>query len=232
MDRSESLVHGLPRTGILMTEKVMAQIPETLRTRYDSVRARSLNLASPLSAEDCCVQSMPDASPVKWHLAHTTWFFETFILEKIDPAFRPFNTAFRVLFNSYYNGVGDKHPRPQRGMLTRPSLGDVIAYRRNVDERMSMLMAQESASPDLVALVETGLHHEQQHQELMLTDVKHLLSLNPLSPAYSPEPLEHETVSAPLEWVDFDAGIVRIGHPGGSFSFDNETPRHRQFLEA
>lgn len=209
----------------------MESSQDLLLTRYQSIRARSLSLASPLSDEDCCVQSMPDASPIKWHLAHTTWFFETFILEKLDPAFHPFHPAFRVLFNSYYNGVGEKHPRPQRGMLTRPSLGDVIAYRRHVDERMAILLWNEELPPELPTLLETGLHHEQQHQELMLTDVKHLLSLNPLNPAYSPGPPENEPVPAPLGWVEFDGGVVQIGHPGGDFCFDNEMPRHRQFLE-
>lgn len=204
---------------------------DTQIANYETVRQQTLSLASPLSAEDCCAQSMPDASPVKWHLAHTTWFFETFILERMDPAFRPFHSAFRVLFNSYYNGVGEKHPRPQRGMLTRPSFGDVLAYRRHVDERMAMLLMKEGASPDLAALVETGLHHEQQHQELILTDVKHLLSLNPLYPAYSSESLADEPASAPLSWKTFDAGVVEVGHSGAGFCFDNETPRHRQFLE-
>ncbi|HEY0846010.1 MAG TPA: ergothioneine biosynthesis protein EgtB [Noviherbaspirillum sp.] len=201
------------------------------RVRYESVRARSLTLAAPLSAEDACVQSMPDASPVKWHLAHTTWFFETFILERLDPAFRPFHPAFRVLFNSYYNGVGEKHPRPQRGMLTRPSLDEVLAYRRHVDERMTMLLIQDNAPRELGALLETGLHHEQQHQELMLTDIKHLLSLNPLHPAYSATSPASTLMPGPLGWREFDAGIVRIGHPGGSFCFDNEMPRHREFVE-
>ncbi|HEX7647406.1 MAG TPA: ergothioneine biosynthesis protein EgtB [Noviherbaspirillum sp.] len=196
---------------------------------YQDVRRYSLRLAEPLSAEDCCVQSMPDASPVKWHLAHTTWFFETFILERYERRFQPFDPAFRVLFNSYYNGVGDKHPRPQRGMLTRPALGDVLAYRRNVDERMDMLLQQ--AGEDVAMLAEIGLHHEQQHQELLLTDVKHLLSLNPLKPAYADVTHEAETETAPLQWMAFDGGVVRIGFDGKGFCFDNELPRHRQFIE-
>jgi ergothioneine biosynthesis protein EgtB len=196
---------------------------------YQDVRRYSLRLAEPLSAEDCCVQSMPDASPVKWHLAHTTWFFETFILERHERRFQPFDPVFRVLFNSYYNGVGDKHPRPQRGMLTRPALGDVLAYRRNIDERMAMLLRQ--AGEDVATLAETGLHHEQQHQELLLTDVKHLLSLNPLKLAYAAATQETETRAAPLQWMAFDGGIVQVGYNGKGFCFDNELPRHRQFIE-
>lgn len=207
----------------------MDNMDGSLQQAYQSVRQYTLALAEPLSAEDCCVQSMPDASPVKWHLAHTTWFFETFILERHERAFRPFDPAFRVLFNSYYNGVGDKHPRPQRGMLTRPTLGDVLAYRRNVDERIGMLL--ETAAHGVAMLVETGLHHEQQHQELLLTDVKHLLSLNPLKPAYAALRQEAAGQAAPLQWLAFDGGVVRIGHEGEGFCFDNELPRHRQFVE-
>ncbi|MGE5649066.1 ergothioneine biosynthesis protein EgtB [Noviherbaspirillum sp. UKPF54] len=200
-------------------------------SRFDAVRGQTLDLAAPLSEEDCCVQSMTDASPVKWHMAHTTWFFETFILERFEPAFRPFHPAFRMLFNSYYNGVGDKYPRPQRGMLTRPALGEVLAYRRNVDERMAVLLDRRGGDPELDMLLEVGMHHEQQHQELMLTDVKHLLSLNPLWPAYSNAAFEPAPPAAPAGWRAFDGGVVEIGHAGGAFCFDNETPRHRQFLE-
>ncbi|MDB5727911.1 MAG: ergothioneine biosynthesis protein EgtB [Noviherbaspirillum sp.] len=208
--------------------------PHRLHADYADVRAHSLALSEPLSEEDCCVQSMPDASPIKWHLAHTTWFFETFILERFEAGFRPHHAAFRVLFNSYYNGVGEKHPRPQRGLLTRPSLAEVKAYRRDVDDRMRALlprMLDSKRSAEIAALVELGLQHEKQHQELMLTDVKHLLSTNPLRPAYSEAPLEAATGAAPLKWQTFDAGIVELGHAGGAFCFDNETPRHRQFVE-
>jgi ergothioneine biosynthesis protein EgtB len=203
-----------------------------LSAKYVAVRQHTLDLSAPLSDEDCCVQSMPDASPVKWHMAHTTWFFETFILERFEPDFRPFHPAFRVLFNSYYNGVGDKHPRPQRGMLMRPSRGDVQAYRRNVDERIGILL--QDCNTKLAALIETGLQHEQQHQELLLTDVKHLLSMNPTMPAYAKQAIhavQHER--RPLEWRRFDGGVVEIGHAdhaGEGFFFDNETPRHRHFV--
>ncbi|GAB3553060.1 ergothioneine biosynthesis protein EgtB [Noviherbaspirillum agri] len=208
----------------------MAQSTEMMKPSYRTVRSQSVALARPLSEEDCCVQSMADASPVKWHLAHTTWFFETFILERYEAGFRPFHPAFRVLFNSYYNGVGEKHPRPQRGMLTRPSLGEVLAYRRNVDERIEELLAR-CDDEKLQSLMETGLQHEQQHQELLLTDVKHLLSMNPLFPAYSTSTLEPGGHADAMAWRFFDAGIVEIGHAGTGFCFDNEMPRHRQFLE-
>lgn len=196
---------------------------------FDKVRGRSLHLADRLSDEDCCAQSMPDASPVKWHLAHTTWFFETFILEPREPGFAPFHPAFRVLFNSYYNGVGAKHPRPHRGLLTRPSLGEVRAYRHDVDRRMAALLEQGIA-PDLAALVELGLQHEQQHQELMLTDVKHLLAQNPLYPAYAAEALAASPAAPPLEWLPFEGGLAEIGHKGDGFCFDNELPRHRTYV--
>ena len=207
--------------------------PTSLRSRYQTVREHSVALSRRLSAEDCCAQSMPDASPTKWHLAHTTWFFETFILERFETDFRPHHPAFRVLFNSYYNAVGDKHARPQRGLLTRPSLDEVLDYRRHVDRRMAPLLAQlqNDAAPGLAELVELGLQHEQQHQELMLTDLKHLLSTSPLKPAYSDAPQAASATAAALTWHRFEAGIVEIGHAGDGFFFDNETPRHRQFVE-
>lgn len=212
---------------------------EKLLSDYRLARDFTMALSEPLSDEDCCVQSMPDASPVKWHMAHTTWFFETFLLERFERDFRPHHPAFRVLFNSYYNGIGEKHPRPQRGMLTRPSLRQVRAYRANVDERMAALLARKEALPrELPVLIELGLQHEKQHQELLLTDVKHLLSMNPLYPAYSEIPEIRpglETAAAGeagrMRWHAFDAGIVEIGHDGQGFCFDNEMPRHRQFVE-
>jgi ergothioneine biosynthesis protein EgtB len=202
----------------------------SLATRYREVRAHSEALAAPLSAEDAAAQSMPDASPAKWHLAHTTWFFETFVLERFEPGFVPHAAAFRVLFNSYYNAVGDKHPRPQRGLLTRPSFDEVKAYRRAVDARV--LAVLPSLPPEALQLVELGLHHEQQHQELLLTDVLHLFSCNPLKPAYrdaAPAPVGEAT---PLRWQAFEEGVVAIGHDGRGFAFDNESPRHRVFLGA
>jgi ergothioneine biosynthesis protein EgtB len=194
---------------------------------FDAVRRRSLHLAEPLSDEDCGAQSMPDASPVKWHLAHTTWFFETFVLEPYEDGFAPFHPAFRVLFNSYYNGIGSKHPRHQRGLLTRPPMAQVRAYRHQVDGRIKALLSQR---PDLLPLVELGLQHEQQHQELILTDLKHLLAHSALFPSYLERSLP-QSPSAPLGWTSHAGGVVSIGHEGGSFCFDNELPRHRQVVE-
>jgi ergothioneine biosynthesis protein EgtB len=203
----------------------------TWRRHYDSVRKRSLMLAEPLSSEDCGAQSMPDASPVKWHLAHTTWFFETFILEPMEAQFAPFHPAFRVLFNSYYNGIGERHPRAQRGLLTRPSLDEVRAYRVNVDQRIARLLAEHADDEALATLIELGLQHEQQHQELILTDVKHMLAQSALYPAYSPAPPPAHGVAPAAGWVDFAGGLTEIGHEGDGFCFDNELPRHRQYVQ-
>lgn len=202
----------------------------TWRSRYDGVRRRSLALADPLSDEDCGAQSMADASPVKWHLAHTTWFFETFILERMEARFQPFQPAFRILFNSYYNGIGERYPRAKRGLLTRPSMDDVRAYRANVDARIGRLLADQAGNRQLASLIELGLQHEQQHQELILTDVLHLLAQNALFPAYSDDtPLPAHSVAAQA-WVAFAGGLAEIGHDGEGFCFDNELPRHRHYL--
>lgn len=205
--------------------------PEALRELFARVRAESVNLARPLSEEDCCAQSMPDASPAKWHLAHTTWFFETFILEKFEPGFRPFLPAFRVLFNSYYNGIGDRHPRPLRGLLTRPALHEVHLYRKKTNERVQALFERLGGNQNFLALVELGLHHEQQHQELILTDIKHLLSQNPIHPAYREQDEDPSPPAAPMTWISHGGGVVEIGHRDDSFCFDNELPRHRQYLQ-
>ncbi|MFN7481890.1 MAG: ergothioneine biosynthesis protein EgtB [Betaproteobacteria bacterium] len=211
----------------------MTPPPTTVR-RYAAVRAHTEALVRGLSEADCQAQAMPDASPVKWHLAHTTWFFETFVLEAHEAGFRAFEPAYRVLFNSYYQAVGERHPRPQRGLVTRPGLAEVMAYRRDVDARMAALLARQGAEAgaddDLGALVELGLQHEQQHQELIATDFLHLLSLNLLQPAWHPGP-PPTAEPLPLHWVPFDGGLVRIGHAGEGFAFDNETPAHRVWLE-
>jgi ergothioneine biosynthesis protein EgtB len=202
----------------------------SLSERFVRIRAQTERLAAPLSAEDCQAQSMPDASPVKWHLAHVTWFFETFILERFERGFVPFNGSFRVLFNSYYNAVGDKHPRPQRGLLTRPTLSEVLAWRKQVDARVLALLA---ASPDaeISSLVTLGLNHEQQHQELLLTDLKHLLSSNALQPVYEKTWPPVVVSPVPASWINFDAGLKEIGHSGSEFAFDNEMPRHQVWLQ-
>ncbi|SFF86634.1 ergothioneine biosynthesis protein EgtB [Duganella sp. CF458] len=199
--------------------------------RYAQVRAATMALAEPLSDEDCGAQSMADASPVKWHLAHTTWFFETFILERYEAGFQPFHPAFRVLFNSYYNGVGDKHPRPHRGLLTRPSMAEVRAYRANVDARIAALATRLAATDDrLAALLTLGLQHEQQHQELILTDVKHLLAQNPMTPAYLTGAAPAVPASTGQSWQRFEGGVQEIGHQGDGFCFDNELPRHQVYV--
>lgn len=201
-----------------------------LLTAYQDVRADSRALAEGLSPEDCMVQSMPDASPVKWHLAHTSWFFETFVLEQVQPQYRPFNPAFRVLFNSYYVGVGERHPRPERGVLSRPSLAEVQAYRRALDEQMAVLL-DATALPDvLLDIVELGIHHEQQHQELILTDLKHHFSRNPLRPAYRP-PAPNEHHPGALRFLNLGGSFAEIGHGGPGFAFDNESPRHHVWLQ-
>jgi ergothioneine biosynthesis protein EgtB len=204
-----------------------------LMSRYLEIRRHTTSLAAPLSPEDCTAQSMPDASPAKWHLAHTTWFFETFVLEAHESGFAPFESAFRVLFNSYYNGVGARHPRSQRGLLTRPALAEVLAYRADVDARMLRLLPTVAYDAALCALVELGLQHEQQHQELLLTDIKHLLACNPMHPAYhTVQHLAAERAAAqPLVWHTFAGGLHEIGHAGCSFAFDNESPRHRVYLQ-
>jgi ergothioneine biosynthesis protein EgtB len=176
---------------------------------------------------------MDDASPAKWHLAHTTWFFETFLLEDALPGYRPFDPAYRVLFNSYYHSVGEQYPRPRRGLLSRPTLEQVLEYRSYVDKRVLGLMeAPGGLSDPLAEVVELGLHHEQQHQELILTDVKHLLSCNPLRPAYQEAPPPTPVRVSPVGWHRYEGGLCWIGSDGPGFSFDNEGPRHRVFLEA
>lgn len=193
------------------------------------MRAASTALADGLFAEDTALQSMPDASPGKWHLAHTTWFFEQFVLGQ-DSGYCPYDARWHYLFNSYYQSVGPMHARPQRGMLSRPTLQQVLDYRAHVDARMTDLLAG-CEDPTILARVTLGLHHEQQHQELFLTDLKHLLSLNPLEPAYRLRVPHRVGVEAiPLRFIDGPEGVAQIGHEGDGFAFDCETPRHRQWL--
>jgi ergothioneine biosynthesis protein EgtB len=210
----------------------MGQAASVERARsYVAVRSATEALASPLSPEDQQAQSMPDASPVKWHLAHTTWFFENFLLAPHEPDFAPFHPQFGYLFNSYYEAVGARHPRPRRGLLTRPSLGEVMAWRADVDRRVLQLLdrRRSDAAGDVLEL---GINHEQQHQELVLTDVKHLLFQNPLRPAYRVEAAAASTSPAPpLRWVEHSGGRIGVGHDGRGFAFDNEGPRHRVWLE-
>ena len=210
-----------------------------LALRFIAVRQQTEHLIKPLSAEDCQLQSMPDASPAKWHLAHLTWFFETFVLVQFEPDFTPFDASFRVLYNSYYNGIGDKYPRSQRGLISRPSLQDVLDYRANVDQRVldALAQADESAAADvqakLLELITLGLNHEQQHQELLLTDIKHALSFNPGKPAYAKRWPLAGINPEPVTWLAFGAGLVDHGFDkslDGGFAFDNETPRHKVYV--
>ena len=200
--------------------------PDTLSKRYQSVRDFTSRIAAPLTVEDCMIQSMHDASPTRWHMAHTTWFFETFILSE-HPAYVEFDPQFRYLFNSYYNAVGSQFPRAQRGVISRPGYQQTLDYRCYVDEHMQGLFARDELSSKALQAIEIGLNHEQQHQELMLTDIKHAFSLNPLFPAYDPNSLL--TTAAPQDggWVDFSEAIHEIGKNGEGFGFDNESPRHR-----
>lgn len=199
-----------------------------LLERYQAIRAATQWLMEPLCIEDMMVQSMPDASPTKWHAAHTTWFFETFVLEKFQPNFRPHHPHFRVLYNSYYNGVGPQFPREQRGAVSRPTAAEVGGYRRAVDQQILRLLSTTDAATlaELGPLIEVGLNHEQQHQELILTDIKHAFSCSPLEPPYTQGPEDPEWNPVPARWVRFDGGHVQIGHAGTGFAYDNEGPRH------
>ncbi len=214
----------------MLQESSMELEPLRLLSRFSQVRDRTIALCAPLSPEDLLVQSMPDASPAKWHMAHTSWFFETFVLIPSLEDYRPFHVDFSFLFNSYYNAIGERVARHRRGLMTRPSSAEIIRYREHVDGSMKQLFEQ-MISPSLGGLVELGLQHEQQHQELILTDILHALAQNSLKPVYQPrEPVELSEAS-PLGWVEFEAGVRSIGHSGGGFAFDNEGPRHRVFLE-
>ena len=197
-----------------------------LARRYREVRALSEAICRPLAVEDYVVQSMADVSPPKWHLAHTTWFWETFMLLPSRAGYRAFHPGFGYLFNSYYEAVGQRHPRAQRGLLSRPTVTETYAYRAHVDEGMLRLLSAGDADP---ALVELGLNHEQQHQELLLTDLKHLLGTNPLRPAYLEAPSPAATTAPALRWHDYEGGLVEIGYEGAAFAFDNEGPRHRTY---
>ncbi len=201
--------------------------PSSLLKRYSEIRRMSLRLSEGFSAEDQMLQSMPDASPMKWHLAHTTWFFETFVLEPCIRRYKVRDPRFKHLFNSYYKQLGSHPNRALRGLMSRPNLNEVLDYRAHTDEAMAQHFDQ--LSPEALSLLELGLNHEQQHQELMVTDIKHGLWSGPLRP----EPAEHtgpRSTAPKLKWVEFEGGIVNVGHSGAQFSFDNECPRHEVLL--
>lgn len=201
--------------------------------RYNEVRAQTAALAAPLGAEDQQIQSMPDVSPTKWHLAHTSWFFETFVLAPFAPAYRPFHEQYGYLFNSYYEAVGDRWPRAERGLLSRPSLSEIMVYRAHVDSAVSNFMTKAAPDPwdQAAGPIELGLHHEQQHQELILMDIKHVLSISPLNPAYDASMPELAPLQSGLDWMSLPGGSTWIGHGGDGFAFDNEGPRHKVWLE-
>ena len=205
---------------------------EALLYAFKSSRANSMRLAGAFSHEDWMLQSMEEASPIKWNLAHTSWFYETFILKPFAPGYRSFNAAFNYLFNSYYQQVGEMHPRPDRGLLSRPSASEVEDYRRHIDEACKALLetADEELLEKLKPLFELGRAHEEQHQELLLTDIKHALSLNPLAPAIFEANTNDETEAEPLDWISFESGVFEIGSDRKSFAFDNEGPRHKAYL--
>jgi ergothioneine biosynthesis protein EgtB len=205
--------------------------PQTLlKNRYQQVRQISERICQPLAIEDYTIQSMPDVSPPKWHLAHTTWFFETFVLLPNLPDYTVFHPQFGYLFNSYYEAVGARHPRHQRGNLSRPTVAEVYQYRASVDRAIDELLSTDR-DPALATLIDLGLHHEQQHQELLLTDIKHILALNPLHPIYRDLPSHPPATHLQAEWLQYPGGLYSIGHQNHEFAFDNESPRHQIYLQ-
>jgi ergothioneine biosynthesis protein EgtB len=201
--------------------------PNDLKASYATVRRQTEDLCAPLATEDYVIQSMPEASPIKWHLAHTSWFFETFVLQPLVAAYRPFHALFSILFNSYYEAVGPRLPRPERGLLSRPTVAEVYRYRAYVDEYMDWVFQTEDQT--VRAVVALGLNHEQQHQELILTDIKNAWACNPLHPVYRGA-VSVRADPPRLAWASFPEGLAWIGHDGRGFAFDNESPRHRVFL--
>ena len=226
----------MKNTHSSITNTLIPNSVAALIERFSQVRALTLALTQPLSDEDMSLQSMPDASPTKWHLAHTSWFFETFLLARWENNYQPYHADFKILFNSYYNGVGAKHPRAERGLISRPTVATVLAFRDNITARMNALLKSPQLSHEAIKLAWLGCHHEEQHQELLLTDIKHLLSKNPAKPAYQPRwPLVG--VTAPrTKWISYVGGLVKIGCDDAAtaatdFAFDNESPRHKVWLD-
>jgi len=220
--------------GVVMATEALRSTSacDAFRHRLFQTRKLSIELAAPLSAEDMAVQAMDDASPTKWHLAHTTWFFETFVLTPYLPGYQLFDEAFNYCFNSYYEHQGPRQPRPKRGLLTRPPLERILAYREHVDLALAQLLAEQpAASPAWMRRLEIGINHEQQHQELILTDILALFAANPLRPAYRAARVGSDRGRLePARWLDFPGGVFRIGHEGSGFAWDNEQPRHDALL--
>lgn len=209
------------------------KIDQRIRDLYGRIRKFTEHLCAPLKTEDFVVQTMPDVSPTKWHLAHTSWFFETFLLKHAMPGYRRFEEQYSYLFNSYYHAAGEQHPQAQRGLLSRPTVDEIFEYRHHVDRWMIRLLEESSEAKlnEIGFAVELGLNHEEQHQELLLTDIKHVLGTNPLDPAYRPTIQSQPAAEAQLGWVGFEGGVVECGYGGDGFAFDNELPRHRVHLE-
>ncbi|HEX7020962.1 MAG TPA: ergothioneine biosynthesis protein EgtB [Gemmatimonadaceae bacterium] len=224
---------GAPAANATL-ERTNERATVSLAERYAAVRAQTEALCDPLETEDYVVSSMPDVSPTKWHLAHTSWFFETFVLADHDAAYRSPHPRYAFLFNSYYVQAGERHCRAKRGLATRPTVDEVFAYRAHVDEAMQRLIGRidDDVAHSAAGLIELGLHHEQQHQELLLTDIKHVFWTNPLRPTYRDHVQEPALASHDPAWVTVPEGVYRIGHAGHGFAYDNEGPRHRVFLES
>jgi ergothioneine biosynthesis protein EgtB len=203
-----------------------------LLSKYNSVRSFTEKLCAPLEIEDYVIQSMPDVSPTKWHLGHTSWFFETFILEKAVPDYTPFHSLYNYLFNSYYIQVGERWHRPTRGLLSRPTVKEIYEYRKYINNNIIDLVetCDDKLYNEIAPIFEIGLNHEQQHQELLLTDIKNVLSINPLNPVYSERKINFSNNTPVLDWAEFEGGVVEIGSDGTGFNFDNETPVHKEFL--
>jgi len=225
-----------------MSTRLAAAVPKqsgaTLLDDLMRVRAQTVALCEPLGPEDCVVQSAPETSPAKWHLAHTTWFFETFLLQPFVDGYKPFHPDYGFLFNSYYESVGSFYSRKERGLLTRPPFSEVLDYRRYIDQQLAKLLTDTAHknADEIIARCTLGLNHEQQHQELLLTDIKHLFWCNPLRPVYRARPDEAASAETPPattqpEWLAFPAGVYETGYSGSGFAFDNEMPRHREYLE-
>ncbi len=217
-------------TGPLVTSEKQIESHLKWVADYEKVRRFSQRITEPLTVEDCAIQSMPDVSPIRWHLAHTTWFFETFMLTKV-PGYQVFDRSFTFLFNSYYNSIGLQYPRSKRGLISRPGLQQTYEYRRYVDQAMVDCLSNSILSDEQIKILSIGLNHEQQHQELMLADIKHVFSCNPLDPVYCDQSVQTQP-ACELSWTAFDEQLVWIGSEGKGFTFDNEQPRHRHFLES
>ncbi|MGB7998515.1 MAG: DinB family protein, partial [Anaerobacillus sp.] len=212
----------------------LTELRETLIHSFESIRTMTNTLVKPLETEDFTIQSIPDVSPPKWHMAHTTWFFETFILKEYKDNYRSFHEEFNYLFNSYYESVGRYFPRGSRGLLSRPSIVKVRQYRKDIDEEMTMLIQELDKSKlfEVADLIKIGLNHEQQHQELLMTDIKYNFSINPLNPVYRQSERSDSAKATPLEWVSFEGGLVETGiSEDEGFSFDNERPVHKVWLD-